>query len=103
MLDILEIQDGDLRVEDSVAPRAGNILSVQLGDLEYDPTFGVDKKFFLESELQFQNESFKAYCVQRIVEHQVNVLGVTETLEALDERLGFRVGENAQNVKGFVT
>lgn len=96
--DITKVEDGeDLKVEQSEAPRAGNILSVQLASLEYAPTLGIDLKYFLASDFQFQNESFKAYCVQRLMEHQVNVSNVIPTIEALYEEYRFQVGD--QNTK----
>ncbi len=103
MLDIVGITDGeDLTVLDSVVGKASNVLSVQLGSLEYAPTFGVDLRFFLESEFQFQNESFKAYLVQRLTESQINVAKVTDVLEALFERLTFSVGDLSQKGKGLI-
>lgn len=103
MLDIIEIEDGkDLGLADTVVAKAANVLAVQLGSLEYAPTFGVDLRFFLESPLQFQNESFKAYLIQRLTEEQINVAGVTEVLEALFQRLTFHVGEIATDTKGFL-
>lgn len=103
MLDIIEVNDGeDLTVFDSTAGKAANVVSTQLGTLEYAPTFGVDMKFFLESPLEFQNESFKAYLIQRLTEHQINVTGVTEVLEALLQRLTFFVGDLSQKGKGLV-
>lgn len=104
MLDIVEAQDGkDLRIEEASAPKAGNVLMIQLGDLEYAPEFGVDKKFFLDSTLEFQNESFKAYLIQRLTEHQVNVAGVTTSIEALLQKNVFNTGSLGQKGKGLVT
>ncbi len=103
MKDIVSIQDGlDLGVADSVVSKAANLIAVQLGTLEYAPTFGVDKKFFLESPLQFQNESFRAYLIQRLTENQINVASVTEVLSNLFETLTFQVGDATENVKGFI-
>lgn len=94
MLDIAEVQNGqDLKLLNTAAPRAGNVLSIQIGSLEYAPTFGVDYKYFIESDFQFQNESFKAYLVQRITEHQINVAQVTDTLESIYSRITFSVGD----------
>lgn len=103
MMDIAEVSDGkDLVILDTAAPKAGNVLSVQLGDLEYAQDFGVDLKFFLESEFQFQNESFKAYLVQRLTEHQVNVAQIIDYVEPLYERYVFSVGESAERGGGMI-
>jgi len=103
MLDILEVNDGeDLLVQDSVVAKAGNVLSVQLADLEYSPTFGVDKKYFLTSDLQFQNESFKSYLVQRLTEHQINVNQVMDTLDSLFQKYTFFVDEVTESTGGLI-
>lgn len=103
MRDIIESNDGeDLNIMDSIVAKSGNVLSVQLGDLEYAPDFGVDMRFFLTSEFQFQNASFKSYLVQRLTEHQVNVSDVIDTIETLFEKFTHYVGDNAQSNEGLI-
>ena len=82
MIDITAI-DTDMRFANSNVPKAVNVLSVQVGDLEYEPDFGVDLKYFLSEEFTFQNESFRAYLLQRLAANSINVLSVTEVLETL--------------------
>jgi isopropylmalate/homocitrate/citramalate synthase len=94
MLDIVEIINGnDMNVMDSMVSKAANVLSIQIGDLEYAKDFGVDFRFFLESDFQFQNESFKAYLVQRLTESQVNVATVIDTVESLFTKYTYYVGD----------
>ncbi len=93
MKDITGISDGDLTVIDALTPKAANVLQVQVGDLEYAPEFGIDLEFFLDPAFQFQNESFKAYLIQRLSEHHVNVNQVLETLSRFVSNLTFEVGE----------
>lgn len=103
MIDVVSIENGfDLGVSDSIVPRAANVLSVQLGDLEYAPAFGVDLKFFLDPDLQFQNESFKAYLVQRLTDHHINVSQVLQTFDALFTRYTFGVADAAAEAKGLI-
>lgn len=103
MMDIIELPTGeDLRLYDSEVGKAGNVLSVQLGSLSYSPDFGVDLKFFLESEFHFQNDSFKAYLVQRLAENQVNVAQVISTLETLYQKYTFLVGSAAEQNRGLI-
>lgn len=103
MLDIIDIQDGkDLILVDSVVMKAGNVLGVQLGSLEYAPDFGVDKGFFLTSELKFQDVSFKAYLVQRLSENQINVSDVLDIVEQLMQRYQFFVGDASPKNEGFI-
>jgi hypothetical protein len=103
MKDIIEIKSGeDLKVFDSIVAKAGNVLSVQLGSLEYAPEFGVDFKFFLESEFKFQNESFKAYLVQRLAENQINVSEVIQTVDLLFQKYTYSVGDSSQTNGGLI-
>lgn len=103
MMDIIDVIDGeDLGVFDTAVGKAGNVLSVQIGDLEYSSDFGVDLRYFLESQLEFQNESFKAYCVQRLAEHQVNVSQVIETIETLFTQYTYSVGDIRQPSGGLI-
>lgn len=103
MLDIVQIEDGkDLGFQDTATVKAANVLGVQLGSLEYAPTFGADFRFFLQSDFQFQNESFKSYLIERLTQHQINVGEVTEVLESLFARYVFKVGDAQQRAEGFI-
>ncbi len=96
--DIVAVTDGaDLQVAQSEAPRAANILSTQVGELEYAPNLGIDLRYFLESEFRIQNASFKAYLVQSLLEQRVNVINVVEAIESLYARYTFGVGTSEQN------
>lgn len=94
-------QGADMRVEQSEAPRAANILSIQIGDLEYAPEMGVDLRYFLESEFRIQNESFQAYLVQRLLEQQINVIDVIDTVSSLYHEYTFGIGSSVSD-GGFV-
>jgi hypothetical protein len=100
-LDIFEVTSGDMVVVDGDAAKAGNVLSIQIGDLEYQPEFGIDKKFFLESEFEFQNESFKSYMVQRLLAQQINVVSVLSVIETFQEAYTFNIG-NPVSSGGFI-
>ncbi len=103
MRDIIEIRDGeDLLVMDSIVSKAGNVLSIQLGDLEYAKTFGVDLKYFMQRELQFQNDTLKAHFVQKLIENQVNVAQVLELVEAVSMKYTFYVGEIKTQSEGLI-
>ncbi len=103
-LDIVKIENGkDLEVVDTVVSKAGNILGTQVGYLEYvPPTFGVDLKYFLQTEFQIQNESFKAYLIERLTQHQVNVSDCLSTFETFVSKFTFRVDDANKNAKGFI-
>lgn len=93
MLDALTPVDGqDLQIVNSITPKAANVLNVQLGSLSFAPGFGVDQKYFISDEFQFQAESFKAYLVQRLTQHQVNVAQVISTLNGFVQNNTFTVG-----------
>lgn len=95
--DIVSLVGADLTVAQSEAPRAANILSTQLGSLEYAQDFGIDLRYFLESEFRIQNASFKAYLVQRLLEQHVNVVSVVDTVERLFISYTFDVGSSENN------
>ena len=102
-LDIVEFPEGlDLAVAKTVVAKAGNVLAVQLGSLEFAPTFGVDIRFFLENPVQFQNESFKSYLIERLTQHQIAVTETREVLEALDTRLTFFVDDTDDGGEGLI-
>lgn len=92
--DIVSTVGKDLTIVRTDVSRAANVLSVQLGSLEYAPTFGIDLAFFLTSDFQLQNESFKAYCVERLLSHRVNVVNAIEVLRQLDKSFIFGIGDN---------
>jgi hypothetical protein len=103
MIDIIEVFNGkDLGIADTVLGRAGNIISTQLGSLTYAPSFGVDLRFFLQDDVQFQNTSFKAYLVERLTQHQVNVSSVIEMVDSHVQLFSYSVGDTSENHKGLI-
>ncbi len=95
LLDFSTIVDGDdLNVTKSEAPRAKSVLDTQLGTLEYADQFGIDMAYFLESELSIQTESFQSHCVQRLLQHQVNVVNVIKVVETFMERNTYAIGSS---------
>jgi hypothetical protein len=99
MIDIVTISS-DLNTYDAENAKAANVLSIQQGSLEYAPDFGVDIKFFLDPNFQFQNSSFKAYLIQRLAEHHVNVNQVLETVDRLFLKYTFIVGNEKADATG---
>ncbi len=90
MTDIISISD-DLGMYDSQIARAANILSTQVGSLTYSPLLGIDLNYFLSENFRFQNESFKAYLVERLANNSINVSSVIETVEALFSQYTFKI------------
>ena len=92
MIDIVSANEGlDLGIFDTDTCKAANVLSVQLGALEYAPLLGIDLKYFLSENFQFQNASFKAYLVEVLANNRVNVSSVTEVLDKLFSVYTFNV------------
>lgn len=83
MIDIIDFTSEGMQVYDTQTERAANILSVQLGALEYAQDLGIDLRYFLTESVRFQNDSFKAYLVQVLATWGINVATLTETLESL--------------------
>ncbi len=103
ILDIVQVQNGkDLGFAQSNLPKAANVLAVQVGELEYADTFGIDKKYFLTTEVNFQPENFKAHVVQRLAENQISVTEVLKFLQALSGKFTFKIGNETENVKGLI-
>jgi hypothetical protein len=99
MIDISSVQTGlDLGMFDTETNRAANILSVQFGSLEYDESdIGIDLKFFLSEDFKFQNEAFKAYLIQVLASHGINVAGIDQTVESLFSRFNFNLNPDGNN------
>lgn len=84
MIDIMYLEDGkDLGTADTQTSRAANILSIQLGSLEYWPQGGIDLDYFLSESFQFQVESFKAYLIETLANNGINVASVVQADQAL--------------------
>lgn len=84
MIDIVGFDTKGMQLYDTQTERAANILSVQLGALEYEPDLGIDLRYFLTEKINFQDESFKAYLVQALASRGINVSSLTEAINALD-------------------
>lgn len=82
MIDISSVGT-DIGVFDTQTVRAQNILSVQIGSLEYAQDLGIDLKYFMNEEFRFQNESFKAYLIQVLANYSINVASVVDTVQNL--------------------
>lgn len=105
MMDIVGVGQGegqDLRLYDAQSPKGANVLSVQLGALEWWPDFGIDLEFFIQEGFSFQNESFKSYLIQRLTESHVNVISVRDVLTTFVQNLTFEVGNSEQSSEGFI-
>lgn len=84
MIDIVSnVAAQDIGLFDTETTRAANILSVQLGSLVYEPAIGIDLKYFLSPDFQFQNASFKAYLIQVLANNRINVASVIEVINSL--------------------
>ncbi len=81
----------DAGVLDTQVYRAGNIMSVQIGALEYAPELGIDLAYFLSEDFRFQNESFKSYLIQILANYSINVESVVEVVNSLYSQLTFSV------------
>jgi len=90
MIDIIGV-DGDIQIYDTQNYKAKNILNIQLGSLEYAQDLGIDLKYFLDDELRFQNESFKAYLIEVLANNGINLSSLVESIEALYTQYTFNI------------
>jgi hypothetical protein len=101
MIDIVSATEGlDLGTFDTQTCKAANVLSVQLGDLEYAATLGIDLKYFLSEDFRFQNDSFKAYLVEVLANNRINVSSVIDTLQSLFAVYAFNL--SAEEKSGLI-
>jgi hypothetical protein len=90
MIDIVSV-GADIGLYDSQTEKAKNILSVQLGSLEYAPDLGIDLEYFLSEDFRFQNESFKAYLIEVLANNGINVASVVDQVEDLHRQYTFNL------------
>lgn len=101
MIDIVSQGSGlDIGVFDTQTVRAANILSVQVGNLEYAPDLGIDLAYFLSPDFKFQNESFKSYLIEVLANSSINVASVLETIDELFSTYSFNL--SAEQKSGFI-
>lgn len=92
MIDIISANTGeDLGVLDTQTMKAANILSIQLGSLEYAQDLGIDLRYFLSEDFKFQNESFRAYLIEILANNGINVTSVIDVIESLYTQYTFNI------------
>lgn len=96
MIDIIGVSS-DIQTYDTDVSKAANILSVQIGSLEYAQTLGIDLAYFLDEGLQFQNESFRAYLVEVLANNGINVTSIVEQVEALFTQMNINISAAENN------
>lgn len=95
MIDIISTTNGlDIGVYDTNTTKAANVLSVQLGALEYAPDLGIDLNYFLSEDFRFQNDSFKSYCVNILAQNGINVTEVLDETQSLFSDFIFNISPN---------
>jgi hypothetical protein len=93
MRDIAFLNQGeDITLRDSDAMKGANVISTQLGRLHFLPLFGVNMEQFIFSTQEYTLNTYKAYCVQRLVESKVSVKGISEALTTIDGELDYTFG-----------
>lgn len=98
MLDIVSNHSGlDIGLYDTQTSKAGNILSVQVGSLEYAPLLGIDLAYFLSEDFSFQNSSFQAYLVEVLSNNGINVTQQIALINTLFTNLNIQVGAEENN------
>ena len=87
----------DLEFEAGQLPRAENLITVQTGDIDYAPTWGVDLAYFLNPDYKIQAESFEAYLLQRIGFWGMNVLELIAKQGKFVRNMLFNFAEQSNN------
>lgn len=97
MIDVVVNQSGDLDTFDTQTNRAANLLSVQLGSLEYEPTIGIDLNYFLDPAYKFMDSSFQSYIVQVLAASGINVATITADVQNLYQDLKINLAAEQQS------
>ena len=87
----------DLVIVSSELPRAANLIDVQLGQLYYQPDWGVDLAYFLNPDYEIQAESFEAYLLQRIGFWGMNVINFAAKQGRFLREMSFNFGQPKEN------
>ena len=87
MIDIVSTGSGELQAFDTQVNRAANLLSVQLGALEYAPEVGIDLNYFLSDQFKFEDAAFYSYLVQVLASFGINVATVMSAVQNLYQSL----------------
>lgn len=101
MTDIIGFTSSGMQVYDTQTERAANILSIQLGALEYWPEGGIDLRYFLTEPVAFQDASFRAYLIQILASWGINVLSLNVSAEDLFSNYIFNLSPQ-ENSTGMV-
>lgn len=101
MIDIIDFNEKGMQLLDTQTEKAANILSVQLGALEYAQDLGIDLRYFMTEKTQFQNESFKAYLVQILASRGINVSSIQTVINALDTNFNIKLSPE-ENSTGMI-
>lgn len=101
MIDIVGIGT-DLRLFDTQTTRAKNILSIQVGVLEYAPDLGIDLKYFLSEDFRFQNESFRSYLIEVLANRGINVASVLDEVNNLFTKYTFNLESSQETTGGLI-
>lgn len=101
MIDIVDFNSSGMQVYDTQTQQAANILSVQLGALEYAQDLGIDLRYFLDERIQFQDESFKGYLIQALAQRGINVASLTDLQQDLLEQYNINLSPQ-ENSTGMV-
>ena len=93
MIDIINfnIHTNDFLAVDTLTEKAKNLFETQQGHLEYEKSFGIDLKFFLDENILFQNDAFKSYLLTRLAENSIDVASVIDVSEKFVDKIVFNL------------
>lgn len=92
MIDVF-MENGKMKVSDTVVFKAKNILEIQEGSLYYEKGLGIDLKTFLDPNVKIQNRTFEAYSLQKLGEQGVNPIELIVDKTAFEQVFTYKVVE----------
>lgn len=87
MIDLQGLRNGDLVYIDTNLIKAKSVMEVQEGSLEYLPEFGVDYKYFIQSDIQYQKENLQGHIMDRLSLNLVPPDTISSMSDLLSEKL----------------
>jgi hypothetical protein len=87
----------DLTFRDDQLRKGENILKVQLGSLYYAADFGIDLSFFITSAIQFQNETLRAYIIERLAANLLIASEFDTVIEDFISNLNIKISREDAN------
>lgn len=94
--DIYLDKNGFLQMSNTDVFKAENILNIQIGSLYYAQDLGIDLARFVNSDVNIQPETFRAYTIQELTRQGVQLQTVITAFENFMSTITYTASEPEQ-------